>query len=351
LIKKIVLKSGETRWEARWRDGEGEHRRRFRTKEEAEAALQFGRDRPQRREAVPSEDQALPLRALPPASTQVEAALQFGRDRLQRRKAIPSEDRALPLRTVVPLYIAAIAGAEASIAFASVSLGVVIDAVVVLAALNRYLLAERAAGASETGRLRSHDVLLALPLVPIARISDLTMTVKGVPLSVEYALVGLPVLGATAWVAKLVGPRRLLGRLSAWSWQQAGIGMCGVPLGLLAFLIFRPHPLGTDPSVAQIIWGSLIVVVFVGFLEEVIFRGLLQDALIDLYGRSGIAWGSLLFAIAYLGVHPATYVLFAAAVGLAFGWVVERTDSLLGVILAHSLLAIGLILVWPRVLG
>jgi hypothetical protein len=121
----------------------------------------------------------LPLRAVVPTSTQAEAALQFGRDRLQRRKAVPSEDRALPLRTVVPLYIAAIAGAEASIAFASVSLGVVIDAVVVLAALNRYLLAERAAGASETGRLRSHDVLLALPLVPIARISDLTMTVKG----------------------------------------------------------------------------------------------------------------------------------------------------------------------------
>jgi membrane protease YdiL (CAAX protease family) len=350
LIKKIVLKSGETRWEARWRDGEGDHRRRFRTKEEAETAIQFGRDRLQQRKAVPSEDRALPLRAVVPTSTQAEAALQFGRDRLRRRKAVPSEDRALPLRTVVPLYIAAIAGAEASIAFASVSLGVVIDAVVVLAALNRYLLAERAAGASETGRLRSHDVLLALPLVPIARISDLTMTVKGVPLLVEYALVGLPVLVATAWVAKLVGPRRVLCRISAWSWQQAGIGLCGVPLGLLAFLIFRPHPLG-HPSVAQIIWGSLIVVVFVGFLEEVIFRGLLQDALTDLYGRSGIAWGSLLFAVAYLGVHPATFVLFAAALGLAFGWVVERTASLVGVILAHSLLAIGLILVWPRVLG
>ena len=350
MIKKIVLKSGETRWEARWRDGQGEHRRRFRTKEEAEAAIQFGRDRLQQRKAVPSEDRALPLRAVVPTSTQAEAALQFGRDRLQRRKAVPSEDRALPLRTVVPLYIAAIAGAEASIAFASVSLGVVIDAVVVLAALNRYLVAERAAGASETGRLRSHDVLLALPLVPIARISDLTMTVKGVPLLAEYALVGLPVLGAAALVSRLVGPRRLLRRLSAWSWQQAGIGMCGVPLGLLAFLIFRPHPLG-HPSVAQIILGSLIVVVFVGFLEEVIFRGLLQDALTDLYGRSGIAWGSLLFAVAYLGVHPATFVLFAAALGLAFGWVVERTASLVGVILAHSLLAIGLILVWPRVLG
>jgi membrane protease YdiL (CAAX protease family) len=349
LIKKIVLKSGETRWEARWRDGEGERRRRFRTKEEAEAAIQLGRDRLQQPKAVPSETEhchfAPSYRPRPS-----RGGAPPGRDRLRRRRAVPSEDRALPLRAVVPLYIAAIAGAEASIAFASVSLGVVIDAVVVLAALNRYLVAERAAGASETGRLRSHDVLLALPLVPIARISDLTMTVKGVPLLAEYALVGLPVLGAAALVSKLVGPRRLLRRLSAWSWQQAGIGMCGLPLGLLAFLIFRPHPLG-HPSVAQIIWGSLIVVVFVGFLEEVIFRGLLQDALTDLYGRSGIAWGSLLFAIAYLGVHPATYVLFAAALGLAFGWVVERTDSLLGVILAHSLLAIGLILVWPRVLG
>ncbi|PYR87712.1 MAG: hypothetical protein DMF84_30945 [Acidobacteria bacterium] len=48
---------------------------------------------------------------------------------------------------------------------------------------------------------------------------------------------------------------------------------------------------------------------------------------------------------------PSQYVPFAAVVGLAFGWVVERTASLVGVILAHALLAVGLILVWPRVLG
>jgi uncharacterized protein len=302
--------------------------------------------------------------------------------------------RTLPLKAAVPVYIAAIAGAEASIAFASVSLGVVLDALVVLVALNHYLFIER--GVSETDRLRSHEVLLAaenmerslqrlrgemegtegadalqrlvddlkdaigsrsanrllvLPLVPLLRISDLTMTVKGVPPLGEYALVGLPVLGAAAWVSKLVGPRRLLRRLGAWSWQQVGVGICGVPLGLVAFLIFRPHPLGTHLSTARIVWGSLIVVVFVAFLEEVIFRGLLQDAFTDLYGRSGIAWSSLLFAVASLGVHPTAYVPFAAAVGLAFGWVVERTASLVGVILAHSFLAVGLILVWPRVLG
>ena len=109
--------------------------------------------------------------------------------------------RTLPLHAAVPVYIAAIAGAEASIAFASVSLGVVLEALVVLVALNHYLLAERGADASETDRLRSHEVLLALPLVPLLRISDLTMTVKGVPLLGEYALVGLPVLGAAAWVS------------------------------------------------------------------------------------------------------------------------------------------------------
>ena len=259
--------------------------------------------------------------------------------------------RTLPLHAAVPVYIAAIAGAEASIAFASVSLGVVLEALVVLVALNHYLLAERGADASETDRLRSHEVLLALPLVPLLRISDLTMTVKGVPLLGEYALVGLPVLGAAAWVSKLVGPRRLVRRLRAWSWRQVGIGICGVPLGLVAYLIFRPHPLGTHPSTARIVLGSLIVVVFVAFVEEVIFRGLLQDALTGLYGRSGIVWSSLLFAVAYFGVHPSAYVPFAAAVGLAFGWVVERTASLVGVILAHALLAVGLILVWPRVLG
>lgn len=57
MIKKITLKNGQTSYEARWRDSQGEHRRRFRTKKDAEAALQLGRDRRQRRKAGLPEEQ------------------------------------------------------------------------------------------------------------------------------------------------------------------------------------------------------------------------------------------------------------------------------------------------------
>src|SRR5947208_14817822 len=46
--------------------------------------------------------------------------------------------RTLPLHAAVPVYIAAIAGAEASIAFAGVSPGMLLDALVSLVAPNNY---------------------------------------------------------------------------------------------------------------------------------------------------------------------------------------------------------------------
>jgi integrase len=51
VARKLTLKSGETRYEARWCDESGEHRRRFRLKRDAEAAEQKGRDSRQRRKA------------------------------------------------------------------------------------------------------------------------------------------------------------------------------------------------------------------------------------------------------------------------------------------------------------
>jgi CAAX protease family protein len=76
----------------------------------------------------------------------------------------------------------------------------------------------------------------------------------------------------------------------------------------------------------------------------------LQEALTAVLGRAGVLWSTLVFVVAYLGVRPAAYVVFIGAVGLAFAWLVERTGSLLGVAVAHGLLNVGLIVVWPAVL-
>jgi membrane protease YdiL (CAAX protease family) len=60
---------------------------------------------------------------------------------------------------------------------------------------------------------------------------------------------------------------------------------------------------------------------------------------------------AILFMATYLGSLSTGYVLFMGLVGLFFGWSAARTDSIWGVALAHAILKVGLLLVWPMAGG
>jgi CAAX protease family protein len=261
--------------------------------------------------------------------------------------------RHISLRTAVPAYVAAIVTAEALVAFASALAGVLVDGLVVFALLNHYLLErDRIESRESAESMRSLDVLLALSLVPILRICSLTMTVSKVPVLERYAVVGIPVLAAAGWVAHLGDRERLIALFGGASWRlQVAIGLSGIPLGLLAFAVLRPGRLESSDSPIRFIVGCLILIVFSGLLEEVVFRGLLQEGFCALYGSAGKFWSSALFAAVYFGARPIGYLPVATSFGIAFGAVVARTRSLVGVIIAHGLMSIGLVLVWPQLLG
>jgi membrane protease YdiL (CAAX protease family) len=263
--------------------------------------------------------------------------------------------RRIPLRGAVPVYVAAIVTAEALVAYGSPLAGILIDALVVLVVLNQYLVERDRLDASlQAGgeSARSLAVLLVLPLVPILRICSLTMTVSVVPELEQYVVVGVPVLAAALSTAALGDRARLVALFRVGSGRrQAVIGLTGLPLGLLAYLALRPDPVAGSTSLAQIAAGCVILIVFSGLLEELVFRGLLQDAFCSRYGPAGQLVSGALFAAVYLGAGSAAAVLVFAAIGLAFGFAVSRTRSIVGVVAAHGLLSIGLVLVWPHVLG
>jgi len=93
--------------------------------------------------------------------------------------------------------------------------------------------------------------------------------------------------------------------------------------------------------------GVAILIVFTGFAEELLFRGLLQHLAGEVFGSMGFLLSSLLFAIVYLGALDGTYILFVALAGLLFGWCVRRTGSIWGVVGAHSAISVGVAYVWP----
>ena len=250
-------------------------------------------------------------------------------------------------------YAATIGLAEACIAYWDVSVGALVDGVLLLVLVNRFLFAGTAApgGSGARDRPAWADASLALALVPLLRLLSLTMTVGDVPATARYAVVGAPLLAATLLAVHLGPFRNVAPRLSAWSWRvEAPIGLAGVPLGLGAFAVAgSPDGLVDGGDWGRLALGAAILLVFTGLAEELLFRGVIQEGLTRVLGGAGPAAAALLFGCTYLAAGPAAYAGFVTAVGFGFGWVVRRTDSLLGVSVAHGLMNVGLLLVWPLV--
>jgi len=111
-----------------------------------------------------------------------------------------------------------------------------------------------------------------------------------------------------------------------------------IPLGVLVgFLHWEPRWLGLSNAVARL-FG---LVVFVGIPEELLFRGVYQEAFSRLWSpRAGWLVASVLFGLVHIVKHypPLNwpYALFATFAGLAYGWVYTRTGKLGAAAVTHG---------------
>ncbi|MBA3330112.1 MAG: CPBP family intramembrane metalloprotease [Actinobacteria bacterium] len=239
----------------------------------------------------------------------------------------------------IAAYAVAIGGAEVLGVAVDARAGAIGHAAVLFVLLNHRLFAR--------GPLA--DVVVALALVPLLRLLSVTIGFD-VAEVYQYGLVGAPLLLGVAAAARALDSSALWASLRRWSWLQLPVALSGVPLGLFAYLIARPDPIdeGTWRGTAAV---AVLVFVFSGVTEELLFRWILQQSLVGVLGAAAPLGSSVLFAIVYLDVRPAAYAAFVVAVGIAFGVVVARTRSVLGVAIAHGLLAVGAVVLWPGLLS
>jgi uncharacterized protein len=258
---------------------------------------------------------------------------------------LPALDGAMALRSqataiVVLLYTVAIIGAEVVAVVGGVAAGTVCDAVLLGILWTHYVLASRGAARSLTPSHPLPRALPALALLPLLRILSVTMPVRVLPQISWYALIGVPLLLGvviTARVLDLSASGLVLRVQGWWPWQPL-IALSGLPLAVIALALMQPEPLiaRTDVGVGPVLVSALILLIFVGCTEELVFRGVLQHVAVDVFGRAGLVWSSALFAFMYLGSLSPSYVLFMLLVGLFFAWCVDRTGSLWGVAAAHG---------------
>jgi CAAX protease family protein len=90
------------------------------------------------------------------------------------------------------------------------------------------------------------------------------------------------------------------------------------------------------------------VVLVAPLAEEIVFRGYVNDVLTDAFGeRRALLVTSLLFGF----VHGIERMVPIALLGLLFGWLRNRYDSLRAGFLAHAThnaITVGLTLLWPQ---
>ena len=239
-------------------------------------------------------------------------------------------------------YLAAVTVAEVLTAFFEPRAGLVLHGILLLVMLLHTAL---------SWEQPTYKLLLTLAFAPLIRLLSLSLPLAGLPLIYWYLLTSVPL-----FVAVFMAMRAL-----QFTWRSVGVnlralllqlvvGLSGVLFGYMEYHILRPAPLAKAFTWQQLWLPALILLVCTGFLEELIFRGLLQRATKKTLGHLSVPYVAAIFAVLHVGYKSLLDVIFVFGVALFFGYVTNKTESILGVSLSHGLTNIVLFLVAPFVL-
>ncbi|MFP3910358.1 MAG: CPBP family intramembrane glutamic endopeptidase [Archaeoglobaceae archaeon] len=242
-------------------------------------------------------------------------------------------------RFVSMVYLTLIVFAEVAIIY-NVSLGILLHSVILFALLIHGSLME----------VGLNKFLISLSLAPLIRILSITMPLSYFSLNMWFYIISICVLAAAFACIYLQGvsPFQVGIKLPRWRdlpWEIAVI-VIAVPFGIVEYLILKPDPL-IFVSLTTLLSVSLMLIVSTGFMEELVFRGLIQHHSTNNLGFWGVPFVAVLFGSLHIGNVSIADFILTTAVGLVFGMTVRRTGSILGVTISHGLINIILFLVAP----
>lgn len=264
---------------------------------------------------------------------------------LRRTRPLPLTGAGLRASALALGTLAAFAAAELLTTYASPIAGIALHAVILTA-----LIAAGLAGEVEAGTETAHisRLLYSLTLVPLIRILSLAMPLARFDPVFWYLMAGLPVfLAALVTMGSLYLRPAAIGLRFSWSPLQPAVVALGFALGFLEYQILGSEPLIEELTLARFILPALILLVATGFLEEFLFRGILQTTASAALGGFAVLYVSIVFAILHIGYRSATDIVFVLMIALIYGWVVRRTGSIIGVSISHGVTNIMLFLVVP----
>ncbi len=121
----------------------------------------------------------------------------------------------------------------------------------------------------------------------------------------------------------------------------------GMGIGFAEYLLFQPTQFAAALAWNTIALATLLVLLSVGVIEEVIFRGLLQTLSLPVLGRWALVYGAILYAAMHIGFRSWLALAFAFIIGLVFAYLVRWSGSAIGVAMAHGLANVMALVIMP----
>jgi hypothetical protein len=112
-----------------------------------------------------------------------------------------------------------------------------------------------------------------------------------------------------------------------------------ISFGLSAgeYMVIQTNYLISDLSPLQLLKLTVVMVFFVGLVEEIIFRSILQTRLNKILGiRGGILLSGVLFGFMHSGYGTFYEILYISFTGVIIGYIFYKTRSLPLVTLVHG---------------
>ncbi len=203
----------------------------------------------------------------------------------------------------------------------------------------------------ESRRYASY-LYIALTLAPLIRILSFVIPIIKFSHDFWFILIAIPLFIAVFTIMWLQGlhPAKIGLRMPALHHMpfEACVVLLGFPFGLIEYLILKPRPLISSLELHDLVVVSLILIVCTGFLEEIVFRGMIQYNIMQVMMKwHGIVFVSILFGILHIGNLSVIDCLLAFSAGFVFSIVRDKTGSIYAISLAHGIINIMLFLVAP----
>ncbi len=227
-----------------------------------------------------------------------------------------------------------------------------IHAMIIIAAMVRT--AQRTSTRTATPLAPFDQLLAAISVVSIARFAALASTSSDWPLLVSVGLTGAISLTAVHAVATQIDlTLRPLLRFPTPSVTLL-LGPAGIVLGEVLYLALDlegadPRLLDRDSTGILLTMATLVVLlVFIGLADELMYRGLLQTSMVNLFGVAGIPMVAALYGVGIAGWVSVRWGIALGCVSLLFGWVRHKTGSIVPSAILHGFMAYALVEVWPN---